>query len=684
MCFRRNTVLLLVACLLAMPGSGQTADDFLMEQLVEQYAEDVDVDFDFTELAERFDFYRRYPIDLNRTDGSEFRDLVFVPELFIDNFLNHRRNAGNFISTYELQVIDGIDLGLLRMLEPMTTVNSPRSLEGLTGSRLLAAGEHDLMVRYGRVMQQQLGYRIKDTSRSRYLGSPDRLFLRYRYHFGRDLQVAVNMKKDAGEQFLSGTQRGGFDFYSASIYTRNQGNVQDLVVGDYALQLGQGLAMWSGLGFGKGAMLQNIAKQSTGLRPYTSSNEVLFLRGAATTVRLGNGMAFTPFVSWRKLDGAVQGGADSTSVSGSLGQTGLHRTPYEARNKSALQQWVYGLNLQYKNRWFRLGATAFQTKFDATIMPPPLLRNLYAFSGSSLWNTSVYYNAAIRNMYLFGEAAHNPGGGFAFIQGLMINLHHHLSLVLLHRNYQEDYHSFFNQAVAEGSVATNEKGFFSGVSYQPSRNIEWVLYADFFRFPWLRYRVDAPSHGMDILSRFTYEWYKQGKVSFRYRYRKKQENAAIDRPENRVVDVDRQQLRIDGEYQLNDSWRMRNRLELSHYKKELKSSETGWMVYHDVIYKPMAGKFSGNLRIALFGTPSYDSRIYAYENNVLYAYSYPVYHNRGFRTYANIRYRFGRKTDVWLRYATFVYRGMDEVGSGLNRIQGNRQSDINLQLRVQF
>src|SRR5690606_22775541 len=160
----------------------------------------------------------------------------------------------------------------------------------------------------------------------------------------------------------SGAQRGGFDFYSASVYIRNQGNMQDLVIGDYALQLGQGLAMWSGLGFGKGAMLQNIAKQPTGLRPYTSTNEVLFLRGAATTITLGCGISFIPFVSWRKLDGAIQEGVDSTFVSGSLGQTGLHRTPYEASNKNALQQWVYGLNMQYKNRWFRLGANAFQTQ----------------------------------------------------------------------------------------------------------------------------------------------------------------------------------------------------------------------------------------------------------------------------------------------------------------------------------
>src|SRR5690606_10052561 len=98
-------------------------------------------------------------------------------------------------------------------------------------------------------------------------------------------------------------------------------------------------------------------------------------------------------------------------------------------------------------------------------------------------------------------------------------------------------------------------------------------------------------------------------------------------------------------------------------------TEIGWMVYHDIIVKP-AGKLSGNARIALFGTPGYNSRIYAFENDVLYAYSFPLYHNKGIRTYLNLRYRLGRRMDVWLRYATFVYRGVEEVGSGLDAIDG--------------
>ena len=664
-------------------AKAQTLDDLLIERLAELFAEEAEEDFDFTELAERLDFYRKYPINLNKTNGEELRDLQFVPQLFIDNLLDHRNKSGHFISLLELQAIAGIDLEWLQLLIPLLAIDTPNSFQGVRGRQLIHDGEHDMMIRYGRTVQQQRGYAIADTTRSRYLGSPDRLFVRYRYQFRRDLQVAINMKKDAGEQFFAGAQPYGFDFYSASIYIRNQGKIKDLVVGDYALQFGQGLAMWSGLSFGKGSMLQNVAKQAAGLRPYTSANEVLFLRGASATLGFGR-FSVTPFVSWRKLDGSVQQGEDSTLVAGSLGQTGLHRTPTEQTNRNALQQWVYGTNILYQQGRFKVGGAIFRTQFDASISPQPLLRNQYAFSGHSLWNASLYYNTSIQGVYLFGEAAHSVGSGFAFINGLMASLHPQLSLLLLHRDYHKDYHSYFNQGMAEGSQATNEKGFYSGLVYHPSRRIEWVLYADFFRFPWLRYRVDAPSQGMAVLSHFTYSWYKRATLTIRYRYRNKQENVSADLPENLISDVYRQQLRMEGRYKINEAWSMRDRLELSHYRKEGVPTEMGWMAYHDVIYKPMASKISGNIRLAVFGTPSYNSRIYAYENDVLYASSFPMYHNSGIRKYANIRYRFWRKFDVWVRYATFVYGGVDEVGSGLDVIDGNRRSDIRMQLRWQF
>lgn len=377
----------------------------LIEELVELHADLLTEDFDFNEFSEQLAYFQRYPIDINRTDGQDLIALRFLSPVLIQQLLAYREETGKFISVLELQAIEGFDIRTAELLSMFVTISSPRSLQGLKLSTLARDGEHDLMLRHGRIWEKQRGYHIDDEERSRYLGTPDRLFVRYRYRLGKDLLVSLNMKKDPGEQFFAGAQRNGFDFYSASISVKNQGKISNLVLGDYALQFGQGLAMWNGLAFGKGAMLHSVARQSHGLRPYTSSNEFLFLRGAAATFDVGS-IAVTPFVSWRKLTGSVQTAADSALVVGTLGQTGLHRTPNEVANRHALQQWVYGINAQYRRRNLTVGSTIFHTSFDGNIVPQPVLRNRYAFAGSELTNASVYYNYGVRNVHFFGEGAY--------------------------------------------------------------------------------------------------------------------------------------------------------------------------------------------------------------------------------------------------------------------------------------
>ena len=70
--------------------------------------------------------------------------------------------------------------------------------------------------------------------------------------------------------------------------------MKKLVLGDFALQFGQGLTMWAGSGFGKGAGITTIAKQDFGLKPYSSVNEASFLRGIATAFSFKK-ISFTPF-----------------------------------------------------------------------------------------------------------------------------------------------------------------------------------------------------------------------------------------------------------------------------------------------------------------------------------------------------------------------------------------------------
>lgn len=656
--------------------NGQQVDPSIIEDLLESILKDEESELDFSGLEERLNYYLKNPIDLNTASREDLADLPFLSDLQIQEILLHRTQSGAYISTYELQSISSLDEAGLRRLLPFVRVGEMK--RGRRSS--LKDADHDLILRYGRVLESQRGYLIEeDEGRSRYLGSPDRMLLRYRFRMDDKLQLAINAKKDPGEEFFIGSQRRGFDYYSGSLYFQNTGIMKKLVLGDYSLAFGQGLSIWNGYSFGKGAMVHNVARHGSGIRPHTSTNETQYLRGVASTLNFGS-IELSPFVSYKSLDATLT--SDSSGFS-SLGSSGYHRTSAEIKNRESIDQLVYGANITYNSSQLKVGGTFVSANHNKPRIPNQQLYNYYSFVGKSLSNTSLYYQYTYKNIYFFGEGAMNIGYGLGLLSGMIVNLSDQLSLVTLYRNYQKDFHGFLNQSFSEGSNAINEKGLYTGLIWNPNRKMEWVAYADYFKFPWVKYRVDGPSEGFDMFTQFSYAPVRSNIFSFRYRYRSKQENLSGEDPVNLLANVIRHQARLQATYKISEGLDFRNRAEFVTYQKGYETQETGWVFYHDLIYKPMGSALSGNLRLAAFKTDSYNSKIYAFENNVLYAHSSIPYFNEGFRFYLNLRYRFGRKIDFWAKYATFFYK-KNGVGSGLDYIDGRTKSDIRLQLRFQF
>src|SRR5690606_6142067 len=117
--------------------------------------------------------------------------------------------------------------------------------------RLLFDGKYQVFLRFTQIVEEQRGYNIEDTTRSRYLGSPQRYYVRYRYNYGTKFSYGFTAEKDPGEEFFRSSQKQGFDFYSAHVFVRDVSVFKAIAIGDYNVRLGQGLAMWTGFGFRK-------------------------------------------------------------------------------------------------------------------------------------------------------------------------------------------------------------------------------------------------------------------------------------------------------------------------------------------------------------------------------------------------------------------------------------------------
>ncbi|WP_421943594.1 hypothetical protein [Pedobacter sp.] len=427
-----------------------------------------------------------------------------------------------------------------------------------------------------------------------------------------------------------------------------------------------------------------MQKKDLGLRPYTSANEYSFLRGASATINLFKNIDLTPFVSFRSIDASQDLDIDGNLVQSTINQTGLHRTPTEIANKNSSNQQVYGAVLQYTKNELAFGAIAYQSKYSNSFIPQTAIYDRFSFTGKSLTNLGAYYNYTYKNIYFFGEVGKSLNSGSALVNGALISLSPIVSAAITYRNYANNYHNFFNQGLAEASEAVNEKGLYSGLNITPNKRWTFSIYGDYFKFPWLKFRVDAPSKGYEILSQAIYTPSKTFKILARFKTENKQQNTDLEVPINFLDDVKKENYRFEVNWQLNKKWSFQNRAEVSQYKKGDANREFGYLIYHDVDYSPMFSKITGNLRIAYFNTASYNSRIYAYEDDVLYSFAFGMYNGKGFRTYLNLKYNLAKKLNIWARYAMFLYKDVETVGTYLDEIQGNKKSEMKIQLRYQF
>jgi hypothetical protein len=272
------------------------------------------------------------------------------------------------------------------------------------------------------------------------------------------------------------------------------------------------------------------------------------------------------------------------------------------------------------------------------------------------------------------------------ITGLMMSADPKVDLSFVYRNIEPQFQSIFGNAFTESTFPTNEKGLFAGASIKPSSKWRLDGYMDMYRFPFLRFRIDAPSYGKDFLVQLTHKPNKQLEIYTRYRQESRALNFNADGEMNSaVVDaVPRKNWRVQLQYKVSPVITLRQRLDAMWYDMDGPRESKGFLSFFDVFYKPVLKPFSANLRLQYFETDGFDSRIYAFENDVLYGFSIPAFFNKGFRYYTNINYDFSKKFSVWIRLARLEYLNQKVVGSGLDEIPANHRTEARVQILWKF
>ena len=679
---------------------------YIIEQTIENIAENNEEENkNYNTLFDQLNFYYEHPINLNQKEIKfDLEQLMILDQFQIKSLINHKKVFGKFLNIYELQAIDDFSSNVIRKILPFVTINENFNSTHLSFSEMIKKGKNDMFLRYSRVVNPTSGQiEIDDSSwlnspNSKSLGSADNLYMRYRFKYQKHLSFGITTEKDAGETVLgnqlaenlfeTSTPRG-FDFYSAHFYLKEVGKIDVFTIGDYHIQLGQGLTFWSGLAMGKSSNIMSLKRSAIGIKPYSSIDENQFLRGSAFTIKMKQ-FKLLAFGSKKKLDANIvedSSAQDGSLVVSSFQASGIHSTLGELKDKDAIEESIIGGEFSYENKFMNLGFISAYTKYNGSVERQLSTYNQYEFNQNTNLVNGFHYSIVKRNFNLYGETSRSNNGGIAHLHGLMASLHPRLGISILYRKYGRDYQSTFSNAISEGSRPINEEGLFTGLNFKINNHWEISSYFDQFQFPWMKYQVNQPGTiGIDGFFQILYHPSKKLNIYARIRHREKPYNSheKFSRDITNVSKIDQWNFRLNINASITESIRIRNRIELSSYNRIGLTKENGILVLQDVTYKPKKSKLSFTARFALFDTDSYNSRIYSYENDVLYYFRIPAYYSQGARTYITTRYQFKKGIDLWIRWGNWMYTNRNTIGSGLNEINGSSKTDIRAQLRFQF
>ncbi len=645
-------------------------------------------DFDFDNIREDLEYFLGSPLDINAATVEDLRALGILSELQIQNIVAHRQYAGDFISMIELQAVPGIGVPVAKLLASICEVRGNSGTVAPLGKRL-TEGDRLLFLRWTRNLQDQRGFLPNSEGKTPFEGDANKLYMRFLHRHGNNLSYGLTAEKDAGEAFFRASNRQGFDYYSGHLWWKTpDAKLKQVALGDYTLSFGEGLVMHSDFGYGKSGFIKDVKKSFRKMRSYRSVSESNFLRGGALQYALSDRLELTAFGSYRRRDANVVE-PDSLDQEdrfvSSLQLSGLHRTATEIEDEGSLGLLTAGAHLSYEAGRVTVGATGMTNRFDRELRRGDAPYLLFEFGGSEVHHLGLNYNIHLGSVNVFGEVAQSMPGGRAIATGVLSSLSTKLDAAVFYRKYDPDYVSLWSNGLGETSRTNNEEGIYAGLEFRPDYGWLVQAYVDLWKHRWARFRIDAPSTGSEYYFKIGYRKKRQWEVYCRYRSETKYRTENLDGITiDRIYATLRSQLRFNVDYNVTPSLRLRNRIDFSWWRVDQIEEENGFLIYQDIIFKPVGSKISATARYALFDTDGWDSRLYAFENDLIYNFSIPPYSGRGRRYYLNLRYKMSSLVTLEARYSEWNYSDRTFISAGNNRIDSNRRSEAKVQMRLSF
>lgn len=646
----KKLIILAIILLLSLSTMGQNdslaiSTEMIMDPIEEQLENSNDESTQIPEelIDEIFDLAGKNQYNLNDLSYEVATTLFKLTDYQYYQLQLYIELYGSMATIYELAAIEGFGYSELSRLMPYVIVAPvPVKLEFF--KNFFKRSSSNLLVRYVQTTEKSTGY---DTNRTQhYAGSPIGLCFRYNFSTQNKLFIKIAGEKDAGEQFFRGAQKQGFDFYSGSISIKEVGFLKSSVLGDYRINFGQGLVAGSSLLSGKGSGVGGVRRFSTAIRAIAPTNESTFLRGAAATI------------GKTKFNGTLFAGKR-------VDETG----------------YAFGGDFLYRHALFKVGTSVVCTTKDSLRKSQPDRPFQNVFNN---FNMGLNYQFIVHHQLIFGELALNEIGKLGIIQGVMLTLSPATQVAILFRHYDKAYYAPLGSAFGALPSNQGETGCYLTANHILSQHCELNFYGDYYFFNRLTYRTDAPSTGADIGTTLQYSPNRNHQLWIKYLWKNKEKNDSENPYYRELVEINRHKIRLIWTSSPCQNLKLSTEIDciIQHYSKP-SNYYKGFLSFQDIDYDIPKWKASLRYRIAYFDTDRYEERLYAYENDVYYAFTIGNYYNKGIRTYLVLKYQY-KIVSMWLKIAQTYYINKNKISSGMNEIDKPHKTDVRLQIMINY
>ncbi|MFN8415179.1 MAG: helix-hairpin-helix domain-containing protein [Cytophagaceae bacterium] len=582
------------------------------------------------------------PANINRATKITLKELPFLTDELSDSIYQYIQTYGPLLSVYELQQVKGIDKNTLRWLTICfyageTTIPSPFKE---------VIGYKKTMILYR--------YRPFPTKTpSNWLGSPNYHQFRIQHQNSKGWRWGLAIEQDAGEvwKWAPSQKQYGPDLINGYIQYRGQKQWQQFIVGNYRVQMGQGLLLGSGFFISKGgAIFQSLRRPDIMIYPVANASEYDRWFGSAVQYKPAKNWLATLAVSKTNVDAAIYNDTtENEFYIRSVQESGYHRTRSEIENRKTITSFQNAAQLRYKSKYLSIGYQITSRQLSHTLTPTENYYHTFSASQKIWWGHSIDFHTHIKSHYFFGEFSRTNTTGNAYVIGVLSSVHKSVDVSISYRHYAPSYYSPFALCISENSVPGNETGLLAAIRIQPFKHWTITGSMDQYRFPWLKYKVHEPSQGWEQFVRL--DWKPNKKHQYYYQNRTEEKPwddvaSGLTIPHQRVTHL------VGMEYKLSTEWKCRTKFQWGNYSNQFSRSE-GFIMAIDIQYQRI--KYQTTFRWMYYTTDDYNSRQYMYTPDVAYSFQLPAYYGTGLEPTWILKWKWNDHVDTWFR-ATYVYQ----------------------------